>query len=165
MFSFKSLIDFFLLALIYFKFFYPRWEKQDRLFLKTVFYLNAVGIIWVTLMPFTLQLFSLFQSSYQSMHMVAFEDLILGRPRAILEVVLNIIMLMPLGFLLPLVYDIKPVKAVVIVFLTSLSIELVQPLLGGTRASDITDLITNTLGGLVGVVLYQSVKKSLQRFK
>lgn len=32
----------------------------------------------------------------------------------------------------------------------SLSIELLQPFLNGARSADITDVITNTAGGLLG---------------
>ena len=36
----------------------------------------------------------------------------------------------------------------------SLGIELLQPLIGGFRSSDVTDLITNVIGGMLGYVLY-----------
>ena len=39
-------------------------------------------------------------------------------------------------------------------FLVSLGIELLQPLINGSRSADITDLITNTIGGMGGYVLY-----------
>ena len=36
----------------------------------------------------------------------------------------------------------------------SLGIELLQPLINGLRSSDITDLITNVIGGIIGYVMY-----------
>lgn len=39
------------------------------------------------------------------------------------------------------------IGTVVMTFLMSLCIELLQPLISGIRSSDITDLITNTTGG------------------
>ena len=36
----------------------------------------------------------------------------------------------------------------------TLGIELLQPLISGTRSSDITDVITNMTGGILGYGLY-----------
>ncbi|NLJ94559.1 MAG: VanZ family protein, partial [Clostridiaceae bacterium] len=44
-------------------------------------------------------------------------------------------------------------------FLFSLAIELTQPLLHMHRASDITDLITNTIGGIIGYLFYRFFSK------
>ena len=43
-------------------------------------------------------------------------------------------------------------------FLMSLGIEILQPLIDGSRASDITDLITNVIGGVLGYILYAVFK-------
>ncbi len=53
------------------------------------------------------------------------------------------------------------ITAVGAAFLLSLCIELVQPLLPTARMSDITDLICNTAGGLIGYGLYRPWKKAL----
>ncbi len=160
MFDFRNIADFIILFIIYKQLLYPRWKDDKRdLLLKTILYLNIVGIIWVTLMPIILNLGELFNGGYRPMHMAAFEDLALGRPQALLQVVLNTIMLLPLGFLLPLIYDFKPLKALAIIFLTSLVIEVIQPLLSSHRSSDITDLITNTLGGFIGIFMYEVIIK------
>ena len=64
--------------------------------------------------------------------------------------ILNIIMFMPLGFLLPLIWkNFRNAKKVVLMgFLMSLAIEICQ--LFNLRATDIDDLMMNTLGALVG---------------
>ena len=36
----------------------------------------------------------------------------------------------------------------------SLGIELLQPLIDGSRSSDVTDLITNVIGGILGYGFY-----------
>lgn len=63
---------------------------------------------------------------------------------------LNIIMFMPFGFLLPLIWkNFRNAKKVVLMgFLMSLAIEICQ--LFNLRATDIDDLMMNTLGALVG---------------
>ena len=64
--------------------------------------------------------------------------------------VLNIIMFMPLGFLLPLIWkNFRNAKKVVLMgFLMLLTIEICQ--LFNIRTTDIDDLMMNTLGALVG---------------
>lgn len=72
----------------------------------------------------------------------------------------NFIMLMPLGIYLSLLYNLKSTKrAVIIVFLTSFTIETSQ-LIGGYigiilgRTFNIDDLMLNTLGGIIGFILF-----------
>lgn len=89
------------------------------------------------------------------MNLVPFIDVLNGRGDFIRQVVLNVIMTIPFGFLLPLVKkNVKLLKIIFYTFLLSLSIELLQPLINGVRSSDITDLITNVVGGIIGYVIY-----------
>jgi len=65
-------------------------------------------------------------------------------------------MTMPFGFLFPLTRK-KSAGFFITAFfcfVMSLGIELLQPLIGGFRSSDVTDLITNVIGGMLGYVLY-----------
>lgn len=90
------------------------------------------------------------------MNLVPFIDVLDGKGDFIRQVVLNIIMTIPFGFILPLIKNqkINLIKIVLYTFLLSLSIELLQPLINDFRSSDITDLITNVLGGIIGYILY-----------
>ena len=45
-------------------------------------------------------------------------------------------------------------KIIFYTFLLSLGIEILQPLINGVRSSDITDIITNVTGGIIGYILY-----------
>lgn len=67
--------------------------------------------------------------------------------------VLNIIMCMPLGFLLPLLWKgcRKCGRTVLIGLIFSLLIEITQ--LFNWRASDVDDLMANTCGALIGYIL------------
>ncbi len=71
----------------------------------------------------------------------------------------NILMFMPLGFLLPMVSNQKQRVAPVVFsgFLCSLSIELMQLFLG--RGTDIDDVILNTFGGFLGFLIFVMVSK------
>ncbi len=75
----------------------------------------------------------------------------------------NIIMFMPMGFLLPLLfsnlYSLK--KTVAVGFGASLLIEFTQLFL--IRATDIDDLILNTLGTMLGYLVFLTFKKLLSR--
>ena len=70
--------------------------------------------------------------------------------------ILNIIMTVPFGFLLPCVKrgSITAFKALLYALLLSICIEILQPLINGARSSDITDVITNTIGGIIGYTAY-----------
>ncbi|TKH14070.1 VanZ family protein [Bacillus wiedmannii] len=72
---------------------------------------------------------------------------------------LNILLFMPFGFLLPTIWPhFRKMKNTVCAgFFFSLAIELNQLL--NNRITDIDDLFTNTLGAIVGYVLYRALFK------
>ncbi|KLA32209.1 VanZ family protein [Bacillus cereus] len=74
---------------------------------------------------------------------------------------LNIVLFMPLGFLLPTIWpQFRKMKNTVCAgFFFSLAIELNQLL--NNRITDIDDLFTNTLGAIVGYVLYKILYTTL----
>jgi glycopeptide antibiotics resistance protein len=92
-----------------------------------------------------------------------FADYFSGRGDAVRQIILNIIMMMPFGFLLPLVKKQSLLSCLFWTFLFSLGIELTQPLVNGIRAADITDLITNTMGGLWGYLLHLVFKPLINK--
>lgn len=75
----------------------------------------------------------------------------------------NIIMFMPLGFFIPLLWNISNKKVVIIGFCTSLFIELCQLFL--IRGTDIDDLILNTIGVVLGLLLYKMFSTFLIKFR
>ncbi|MGH1287638.1 VanZ family protein [Bacillus toyonensis] len=74
---------------------------------------------------------------------------------------LNIVLFMPLGFLLPTIWSqFRKMKNTVCAgFFFSLAIELNQLL--NNRITDIDDLFTNTLGAIVGYVIYRVLFKMI----
>nr|WP_231505705.1 VanZ family protein [Bacillus sp. EB01] len=87
------------------------------------------------------------------------------------NVVGNILLLMPFGFLLPIVSNkIRGLKSVAILGLAvSVTIELIQLLesFGGGwgRITDIDDVICNLLGVVIGYLIYVVIFKTGQKFK
>ena len=141
----------------------PRWRRQGRrrLAVSALFYLYMAGVLWVTVLP-VLSMLGV-HHPYQPMVFEPFRDLRLGYGNATRQLLLNVLMTVPFGFLWPLVRRRDGLlRAVGAAFLLSLCIELVQPLLPTARTADITDLICNTAGGLAGYVLYLPWQRALR---
>ncbi len=152
------IIDFALMAGIYLAFFRKKWCERgpDVLLINTLMYLYLSVVFYFTLMPVITALPFIFDHPYV-MHLEPFSDLIYGWGNAVREIVMNILMTVPFGFLFPLTQ--KKGKrtlglTVLCTCMLSVVIELLQPLLHGYRSCDITDVITNTFGGAIGYVLY-----------
>lgn len=158
----KYILDFAALALLYFLWLRPKWKRSNRrvLAVNTVMYLYLSGVLLVTLMPIIASLPFCFNHPYISMHMTPFEDALNGRGDFIRQIVLNVIMTVPFGFLYPLCRRAAGkrcslLRCLLMTAAISLSIELLQPLINGARSADITDVITNTTGGLIGYLFYE----------
>ena len=74
-----------------------------------------------------------------------------------LEVMFNFIIFAPLGFLLRKL-DVRILRVIIVGFLFSLMFEVTQYIMC-IGISDITDLITNTLGATWGAGVYKTVEK------
>lgn len=77
--------------------------------------------------------------------------------------ILNIIMFMPLGFLLPFIWkNMRKLKTVILISLVySFSIEICQ--LFNRRNSDVDDLLMNVVGAIIGFFIYKAFMKLLKR--
>jgi len=71
----------------------------------------------------------------------------------------NIIMFMPIGFLVSILWKTSTKKAVLIGFACSLCIEIIQLFIN--RGTDIDDLILNTFGTFCGVVMYKLICRKM----
>lgn len=154
-----EILDFILLLIIYLVFFSKKWIKESKqiFILKTIMYIYVSFVIYYTLMPIISNLPSIFNHPYTTMNLIPFIDVELGRGDFLRQIILNVIMMIPFGILYPLIHNEKKNKLFIVLyksFLFSLIIELLQPLLNSSHSSDITDLITNTIGGLIGYLLY-----------
>lgn len=154
----KCLIDFIALALLYTLVFFGKWRSKGKeiLLVNTLMYVYLSFVLYFTLMPVITSIPFVLNHPYTPMNMVPFIDILKGRGDYLRQVILNIIMTMPFGFLFPLTQNRTAAfgKTVFFCFLLSLGIELLQPLISGSRSSDVTDLITNVLGGMLGFGLY-----------
>ncbi len=153
----KELVDFAALALLYIFVFFRKWRRvgRDAVLVNTLLYVYLAFVLYFTLMPVIVSLPFMFNHPYKPMNMVPFIDVSLGRGDFFRQVLLNVIMTVPFGFLFPLTRTGggKFGRTALACLLMSLGIELLQPLIGG-RHSDVTDIITNVTGSAVGYVLY-----------
>ncbi len=151
----KYFIDFAVLVFLYAFVFFRKWRAQgrDRLLVNTLMYAYLSLVLYFTMMPVVASIPFMLDHSYKPMNMTPFIDVTLGRGDFFRQVLLNIIMTMPFGFLFPLTRDKRAKFGVTVFFcfLMSLGIELLQPFFD--RSSDITDLITNVIGGALGYCL------------
>lgn len=152
----KYFIDFTVLVFLYVFVFFRKWRAQGRdvLLVNTLLYAYLSLVLFFTMMPVIASIPFMLNHPYMPMNLVPFIDVSLRRGDFFRQVVLNVIMTLPFGFLFPLTWD-KRAKfgmTVFFCFLMSLGIELLQPFFD--RSSDITDLITNVIGGVLGYGLY-----------
>ncbi len=150
------------LAFLYTFVFFRKWKSKgkDVLLVNTLMYIYLSFVLYFTLMPIIAELPFILNHPYAPMNMVPFVDVLMGRGDFVRQVVLNVIMTVPFGFLFPLTQNgtAKFGRTVFFCFLMSLGIELLQPLINGFRSSDVTDLITNVVGGMLGYGLYVMFK-------
>lgn len=145
------------LALFYIFVLFRKWKRKgkDKLLFNTLMYVYLSFVIYFTLMPVIASIPFALNHPYRFMNLVPFVDLLLGRGDFIRQIVLNVVMTVPFGFLYPMTRN--PAagfgRTALSCFLMSLGIELLQPLLSG-RSGDITDIITNVAGGMAGYALY-----------
>lgn len=151
-------IDFIILALIYAFSFYKNWKAQgrDKLVVNTLMYIYLAFVLYFTLMPIVTSLPFIFDHPYVPMNLTPYIDVSYERGDFMQQIILNIIIMIPFGFLFPLVSSKRHVflKTILYAFLLTLGIELIQPLIDSSRSSDITDIIDNVLGGAIGYILY-----------
>ncbi|WP_461615101.1 VanZ family protein [Clostridium sp. Marseille-QA1073] len=117
-------------------------------YLAAVYGVTGIGTIWDVQRFVTAS-----TSGFDRIYLVPFSS----SPESMMPYVLNIIMTIPLGFLLPLIWkQFRTIKKVALSgFLLSLSIELSQ-LFTQSRTTTTDDLIMNTLGAIIGYFIFKA---------
>lgn len=131
------------------------------MFLHVIMFVYILIILTITVIP--LPSFIGYKNSLflKSINFIPFRDVVYGYAYAKREALLNIVMMLPFGFLYPLIKQNKSfIVTISATLLFSLSIETIQLFTVWfdsvyQRVPDITDVITNTFGGAVGYFLFQ----------
>lgn len=100
-----------------------------------------------------------------NVNVVPFLSIIYNFSGYLKNTVLNIILFVPLGFLLPAIWDkFNSFKNIVIIGIgTTVFIEILQ--LFNFRYSDIDDLIANTLGTILGLIIWKIFSDKILKLK
>lgn len=113
---------------------------------------------WVMLGAITFLLVPAFGRMNYSVNLIPYkafyDSYVFGSTHILQQYMLNIVMFIPLGFLLPIVFPNKVTwkRIVIIILSTTFFIETAQFFTG--RVVDIDDIITNFFGGMTGFSLY-----------
>ena len=157
-----SILDLSLLAGLYGFVLYPRYKKLEKrqYWLHTLFFAYICLVLLVTVMPILTSLPHLFNHGEIVFHLEPFEDLRLGYLDAEKQIILNILLMVPVGYLLP---KITRLKGWSVLLAGCMCIEWIQPYLNSMRSCDITDVITNTSGVILGYVLHLILMKIISK--
>lgn len=157
-----SLVIYLIIYKIYLK------KKDKRYIIKfTLMYIYLFLVLCVTILPidFTLDLKWKYHDSidFNYIYLKPFNDLIMRRAGAKVQIILNIIMTIPFGFLYTSIKkNTNIVNVTISTFILSLIIESIQLVMTifllYHRTCDVTDLITNVIGGIIGYSLYRIIK-------
>ena len=158
--SWLFLPDILVCVLVYIYCLYPRIKarRQEKKILYTIFYVYICLVLFFTLMPIAMQLPQLLEGYHSAINWELFTDWkhMYGNYR--LEIIYNFLLFIPFGFLHQQAFQTKMRTTLLLGFLFSLAIELIQPLLSYTRVADVTDLFDNTMGTLAGIIFYRLVR-------
>jgi glycopeptide antibiotics resistance protein len=131
----------------------------------TIFYIYLYKVLDYTLLQFQslllLQYFvpDLMLRGVEAGRSVNIIPLVTLTPEDVKTSILNILMMMPFGFGLPFITNLRFKKVVIAGLLLSIGIEFLQLITGFTanttfRVADINDLIFNTVGVAIGYILF-----------
>ena len=123
-----------------------------------LFVIYLLALIWIILFKMSLSLQQL--PEFRGMNFIPFGGSVMTNDRLDLsEIINNIVIFVPFGLYLCMV---KPewrlIKNIILIAAVSFSFEIIQFIfaIGGT---DITDLLGNTLGGVIGIGIYSLLYK------
>lgn len=122
-----------------------------------IFY--VLFVVWQILFKYStpLQLFGN-REYFRSVNIIPFNDIINGNFNK-LDIVGNVILFIPLGIYLNIINPTSKISNnIYIIIGTSLGFECIQYILG-LGATDTTDIITNSVGGLIGIGIYKVIEK------
>ena len=125
-------------------------NKTNRkdLLIKISFILYIILLTWIIVFKFRLSINDL--KYIRSINLIPFKanNIVNG----LKETIINLILFVPSGMYLKYIFKDKKLRNILIIIGTSLIYEITQYILH-VGVSDITDIIMNTLGGLVGILL------------
>ncbi len=132
-------------------------SKTNKL-TKVLFVIYLIAVLWILVFKFNAPFSKL--GYMRSINLIPFnESLIINGKLDFREIVMNVVIFMPLGIYSGILFRKWTTgKKIFLFFLISLICEIFQFILG-VGASDITDILNNTLGGIIGLLIYKGIEK------
>jgi glycopeptide antibiotics resistance protein len=135
-------------------------NKTNKL-TNVLFIIYLIALFWIIVFKFNVRLPPL--RNMRSINLIPFsEPLILNGKIAFGEMIMNVVIFVPLGMYAGILFKRWiTFKKLFLFFLISLICEVFEFILN-IGASDITDIINNTLGGLIGLMIYKGIEKAFK---
>ena len=127
---------------------------------KIVLALYLLFLLWLVLFKFSLNLSSVLDHQTRSLNLIPF-----AASSSLREIIYNFVVFIPFGLFLSV--NLKRAtfwQRLALVCIFSLAVEITQ-FVFAIGATDITDVITNTLGGYLGLLLYDLSNKYVNNEK
>ena len=122
---------------------------------KILFALYSLLLLWLVLFKLSLDIPAVLDIHMRSLNLIPF----VGSSQGHSEMITNFVVFIPLGLLLSASFKRTNFwRKLAIVFSFSLAAEVIQFVLA-IGITDITDVITNTFGGFLGLILYSLSNK------
>lgn len=148
--------------------------KKDMCRISEKLLLSSIYIIFFVYVLITIRIilfkdvpiYAIFKGGFRSVNLIPFytiwefiTDSNISFTRAIANIIGNIGIFIPMGIFLPVVLKKLDKKNIIIIIsLISLGFELIQYILA-IGSSDIDDVILNSLGGILGIIIYTKMTK------
>ena len=117
---------------------------------KPLLVIYTITLLWLLLFKTSIDIPAVFAVHIRSVNLIPFN----GFPHGALEMIENVVAFVPLGLLVGVNFkQVSFGKKLASIAALSLAVEITQYIFS-IGVTDITDLTTNTLGGLIGLVVY-----------
>lgn len=135
-------------------------SKTNKL-TKILFIIYLIALFWIIIFKFDIPFSKL--GYMRSVNLIPFsEPLIINGNLDFREIVMNVVIFIPLGMYVEVLLKRWVIgRKIFFFFFISFICEISQFILG-VGASDITDIINNMLGGIIGLVIYKGIVKIMK---
>lgn len=129
-----------------------------------LFFLYFIVLSWIILFKMQLDISLLKDMNFRSVNLIPFAgSTIVNGKVEVSEIILNVVAFVPFGIYMSMLREEWGiVKRIIPIFVVSLLYEVLQYILA-VGASDITDLLGNTLGGGLGIAFFFLLSKLLKQ--
>ena len=136
-------------------------NKKKHNLTRILFIVYFCILVWILLFKMSFSLDELYKS--RSINIIPFSgSIVVNGKLYINEIINNILVFVPIGiYTCMLKQEWSITKKISVAFFISLAVEVLQFILA-IGATDITDLIGNTIGGVIGIVIFYLFDKVLK---